>query len=224
MSKTRWQPYGNDEAPVSAGKVILADFLESFLDAWPAWSGDLPATFDNPGEDGEELRSAIRFLGHLILEGDIKSYVRPLGGGEIERFPPEKWEIDDFVPRFRRCACDPLNWTDPSAEPTHWVFVNGEDVENFLKSWEVGFDPENNSATPLRTPLLDEDMLRLPSVLQRTGLSRSTLYDQIKKGQFPAPLRISERSSGWRASEVEQWIASRTSAGSGSNEGLYNPV
>jgi predicted DNA-binding transcriptional regulator AlpA len=206
LSETRWQPYGASDGPVSAGKVPLANFLQDFLDAWPASSGDLPATFDDRGEDGDGLRSAIRFLGHLILEGDIKSYVRPMGGGEIERFPPEKWEIDDFVPRFRHSACDPIKWMDTSAEPTHWVFVNGEDVENFLKNWDVGLDPENNSATSALGPPRAEDIVRLPTVLQRTGLSRSTLYELIKKGRFPKPFKISERSSGWRTADIQEWL------------------
>lgn len=206
MIETRWQPYGKGEGPVSAGKLTLADFLESFLDAWSVAECTLPSSFDDQGEDGEMLRSAIRFLGHLILEGDVKSYVRPMGGGDIERFPPEKWEIDDFVPRFRQCACDPIRWMDASAEPTHWVFVNGEDVESFLKDWEVGLDPENNSATSVPTALRNEDMLRLPSVLQRTGLSRSTLYELIKKGRFPKQFKVTKRSSGWRLADVEEWL------------------
>lgn len=210
MSERRWHPYGKGEGPVSAGKVILSDFLESFLDAWPVAECTLPSSFDDQGEDGEILRSAIRFLGYLIVAGDIKSYVRPLGGGAIERFAPEKWEIDDFVPRFRHCACDPVRWTDALAEPTHWVFVNGEDVETFLKSWDVGLDPENNSATPELTAVRKEDMLRLPLVLQRTGLSRSTLYELIKKGRFPKQFKITERSSGWRSADIEEWIIAAT--------------
>lgn len=206
MNEKFWKPYGPDESPVSAGKVTLAEFLEEFLDAWPASNCNLPHTFTDSGEDGDGLRSAIRFLGHLILEGDIKTYVRPMGGGQIESFPPEKWEIDDFAPRFRHCACDPINWMNPSAKPTHWIFVNGEDVENFLKTWEEGPDPENNSVSPPGTPVRQADILRLPSVLQRTGLSRSTLYDLIKKGRFPKPFKITERSSGWRSSDIEEWL------------------
>ncbi len=206
MSATRWEPYGFGDGPASAGKMILADFLEAFLDAWPIAECTLPSSFDDHGEDGETLRAAIRFLGHLMVDGAVKSYVRPLGGGEIERFPPEKWEIDDFVPRFRHCACDPVRWVDASAAPTHWIFVNTEDVEIFLKRWEVGLDPNNNSATPMPAAVPKEDMLRLPSVLQRTGLSRSTLYDLIKKGRFPKPFKISERSSGWRLVDIEEWL------------------
>ena len=49
-------------------------------------------------------------------------------------------------------------------------------------------------------------ILRLKIVLERTGLSRSTLYRKIERGTFPKQVRISERCIGWRESEVERWL------------------
>lgn len=49
-------------------------------------------------------------------------------------------------------------------------------------------------------------ILRLGSVLEQTGLSRSTLYRKIQAGSFPAQVRISERCIGWRESDVERWL------------------
>jgi prophage regulatory protein len=49
-------------------------------------------------------------------------------------------------------------------------------------------------------------ILRLKTVLHRTGLSRSTLYRKIERGTFPKQVRISERCIGWRESELEQWL------------------
>ena len=48
--------------------------------------------------------------------------------------------------------------------------------------------------------------LRLPEVVRRTGLSRSTLYNRIAAGAFPRPLRLGDRSVGWLESEVDDWI------------------
>ena len=48
-------------------------------------------------------------------------------------------------------------------------------------------------------------ILRLPIVLERTGLSRSTLYRKIKAGTFPKQVAISMRCAGWRESEVTAW-------------------
>ena len=54
-----------------------------------------------------------------------------------------------------------------------------------------------------------KNILRLPQVVQKTGLSRATIYAYIKKNQFPVQLSLGERSSGWLESEVENWIDSR---------------
>lgn len=55
-------------------------------------------------------------------------------------------------------------------------------------------------------------LIRYPEVHDLTGLPRSTLYDYLQAGTFPAPVRLSARSVAWRLSEVEAWIASRVSA------------
>lgn len=50
---------------------------------------------------------------------------------------------------------------------------------------------------------------RLPKVKARTGLSRSAIYRLVANRQFPAPVKLGERASGWSAHEVDQWIAER---------------
>ncbi len=54
-------------------------------------------------------------------------------------------------------------------------------------------------------------ILRIRTVLERTGLSRSTLYRRIEQGNFPKQIRISERCVGWRESAVEAWTRSLAS-------------
>lgn len=50
-------------------------------------------------------------------------------------------------------------------------------------------------------------IIRLKTVLDQTGLTRSTLYRKIDEGTFPRQVRISTRGTGWRESEVKRWIA-----------------
>lgn len=52
-------------------------------------------------------------------------------------------------------------------------------------------------------------LLRLNQVLDRVGLSRSTLYALIKAGEFPRQRQLSARSVGWVEAEVNAWIASK---------------
>lgn len=50
-------------------------------------------------------------------------------------------------------------------------------------------------------------IVRLKTVLARTGLSRSTLYRKIREGTFPQQVRISIHGAGWRESAINRWIA-----------------
>ena len=52
-------------------------------------------------------------------------------------------------------------------------------------------------------------ILRRPQVQQRTGLSRSTLYQYIKDGEFPASVQLGPRAVGWLESDVSDWISAR---------------
>ncbi len=54
-----------------------------------------------------------------------------------------------------------------------------------------------------------ERMLSLPSVVLRTGLSRSTLYRLIKQGSFPPPLQLAPRAVRWRSEEIDEWLSNR---------------
>lgn len=52
-----------------------------------------------------------------------------------------------------------------------------------------------------------ERIIRLKTVMARTGLSRTTLYRKIGEGTFPRQVRISIHGAGWYESAVNQWIA-----------------
>ncbi|PBB27884.1 MULTISPECIES: AlpA family phage regulatory protein [unclassified Mesorhizobium] len=50
-------------------------------------------------------------------------------------------------------------------------------------------------------------IIRLKTVLARTGLSRSTIYRKIAEGTFPAQIKISVNGAGWRESDINRWVA-----------------
>jgi len=54
---------------------------------------------------------------------------------------------------------------------------------------------------------MPKKILRLPIVLDRTGLSRSTVYLRVSEGKFPRPVSLGARAVGWIETEVEEWIA-----------------
>ena len=64
-------------------------------------------------------------------------------------------------------------------------------------------------AAQLREALTRLTILRRKQVEARTGLSRSTIYERIKTGTFPAPVSIGARAVGWLESEVSSWLAAQ---------------
>jgi len=61
--------------------------------------------------------------------------------------------------------------------------------------------------------------LRLPDVIQASGLKRSTIFNRIKQGTFPAQIKLGgPHASGWLATEIDAWIASCVAASRGSTQ------
>lgn len=56
---------------------------------------------------------------------------------------------------------------------------------------------------------MENQMLRAPEVMARTGLSRVTIWRRVRAGTFPAPHELGVNSVGWPASEITAWLASR---------------
>lgn len=57
------------------------------------------------------------------------------------------------------------------------------------------------------TTQTQDRILRLNAVLDRTGLSRATLYRKVQAGTFPRQVRIATRCMGWRESAINNWLS-----------------
>ncbi len=56
---------------------------------------------------------------------------------------------------------------------------------------------------------MSEQILKLPEVVKTTGLARSTIYKLINEDRFPKQIKLTNFSSGWLLSEIEEWIDER---------------
>ncbi len=61
-------------------------------------------------------------------------------------------------------------------------------------------------------------IVRLPEVMARTGLSRSTIYVRVGKGSFPKSVQLGARAVGWIEEEVDEWIRQQIAASRGEAE------
>lgn len=53
------------------------------------------------------------------------------------------------------------------------------------------------------------EILRKPRVLACIGMGNTWLHEAVKRGDFPAPVKLGARAVGWRRADVEAWLESR---------------
>ena len=52
-------------------------------------------------------------------------------------------------------------------------------------------------------------ILRINEVTNLTGLSKSSIYKQVRQNQFPQSIKLTDRATGWDSREVEKWITNK---------------
>ena len=52
-------------------------------------------------------------------------------------------------------------------------------------------------------------LLTLAEVEAKVGLKSSQIYRLIERGQFPAPVPLTERARRWLVHEIEEWLRGR---------------
>jgi prophage regulatory protein len=78
------------------------------------------------------------------------------------------------------------------ASPSGSVAMSGSTVE---------------SQTPSRPSPIK--LLRLPKVMEMTGLRKTKIYELHAEGAFPRRVKITAHSVGWVEAEVQAWLARR---------------
>lgn len=48
-------------------------------------------------------------------------------------------------------------------------------------------------------------LLRLAEVTAQVGLGKTKIYEMIRSGEFPEPMKVG-KASRWRNTEVSRWI------------------
>jgi len=52
--------------------------------------------------------------------------------------------------------------------------------------------------------------IRIPEVMKKTGLAKSTIWLWVKEKKLPQPKKLSERVTVWLESEIDEWILERS--------------
>jgi len=59
---------------------------------------------------------------------------------------------------------------------------------------------------------MSNKIIRLPAVKDKTGISRSSIYLRMNKGEFPKSISLGDRAIGWLESDIEQWLEEKVAA------------
>lgn len=62
---------------------------------------------------------------------------------------------------------------------------------------------------PLGVLAVDGAQLTLDTIVQLTGLSKTTIYRLVRSGDFPRSSHVSTRAVRWRAEDVREWLGTR---------------
>lgn len=65
---------------------------------------------------------------------------------------------------------------------------------------------DHSRSRPALDQLSPEAFVRLPAVMAATGLARSTIYDAVKLGRFPPPVKLTHQAAGWRVGQIREWL------------------
>jgi len=65
----------------------------------------------------------------------------------------------------------------------------------------------------LTAPLPYEGFVRLPQVLHVLGIGKTTFWEGIKTGRFPAPIKLGPRTAVWRVEDIRHLISSISEKG-----------
>ncbi|MBW9810112.1 AlpA family phage regulatory protein [Escherichia coli] len=60
--------------------------------------------------------------------------------------------------------------------------------------------------------MTSHQLLRLRQVEQKTGLKRSQIYLDMKKGKFSRPIKNGPPSVAWLVTKIEEWAKENVSA------------
>ena len=74
--------------------------------------------------------------------------------------------------------------------------------------------PTSETTSPT-APNIVSGFLRLPQVLELIPVSKSTWWSGVADGRFPAAVKLSPRTTAWKASDIYQLIENLSEAAEG---------
>jgi prophage regulatory protein len=69
---------------------------------------------------------------------------------------------------------------------------------------------KTTKTTPQQPVTLPETgYIRLTTLCKLIPFAKSTIWRKVKKGTFPAPFRLSQKVTAWRAEDIREWMKNK---------------
>lgn len=56
---------------------------------------------------------------------------------------------------------------------------------------------------------MEDRYIRIKELISLLGISRGTIYRLLKENKFPRQIKLTEHTSVWRLSEINNWVTER---------------
>ena len=60
--------------------------------------------------------------------------------------------------------------------------------------------------------MIQDRYVRIKELSMMLGIARSSIYRLMKEDKFPKQIKLTERTSVWRLSVIEQWVVDKENA------------
>jgi prophage regulatory protein len=60
--------------------------------------------------------------------------------------------------------------------------------------------------------MIQDRYIRIKELSMMLGIARSSIYRLMKEDKFPKQIKLTERTSVWRLSVIEQWVTDKEKA------------
>jgi prophage regulatory protein len=57
-----------------------------------------------------------------------------------------------------------------------------------------------------------ENIFKLRELCARIQLSKSTVYLEIQRGNFPPPIKLTQKTNAWLESDIDTWLKAKIDA------------
>ncbi|MDD5271495.1 MAG: AlpA family transcriptional regulator [Methylovulum sp.] len=90
-------------------------------------------------------------------------------------------------------------------------YLRAEDIPALIESigHAANVASGNDSSPGFSSKTQHRKVISLSATIKKTELSRSTIDNLLKKGEFPQPIKLSSRTIGFIESEIDQWLADK---------------